>query len=90
MAATMICWVSFVRADPRKNPDASLVVGQLGDSALPGTGLPLPFGLEYVHFRAFSENPDAAWEWVKYYITEEEAKRRFVELGVGFTVLEHL
>ncbi len=80
-AATMICWVSFVRADAQ-NPDASLVVDNWATAPFPGPGFPF-LSAWNLFISGFSENPDAAWEWVKHYINEEEAKRRFVELGVG-------
>lgn len=80
-AATMICWVSFVRADAQ-NPDASLVVDNWATAPFPGPGFPF-LSAWNMFISGFSENPDAAWEWVKHYINEEEAKRRFVELGVG-------
>ena len=80
-AATMICWVSFVRADAQ-NPDASLVVDNWATAPFPGPGFPF-LSAWNLFISGFSENPDAAWEWIKHYINEEEAKRRFVELGVG-------
>ena len=80
-AATMICWVSFVRADAQ-NPDASLVVDNWATAPWPGPGFPF-LSAWNLFISGYSENPAAAWEWIKYYITEEEAKRRFVELGVG-------
>ena len=80
-AATMICWVSFVRADAQ-NPDASLVVDNWATAPFPGPGFPF-LSAWNMFISGFSENPDAAWEWVKHYINDEEAKRRFVELGVG-------
>ena len=80
-AATMICWVSFVRA-AAQDPDASLVVDNWATAPFPGPGFPF-LSAWNLFISGFSENPDAAWEWVKYYITEDEAKRRFVELGVG-------
>ncbi len=80
-AATMICWVSFVRASAQ-DPDSSLVVDNWATAPFPGPGFPF-LSAWNLFISGFSENPEAAWEWIKYYITEEEAKRRFVELGVG-------
>ena len=80
-AATMICWVSFVRADAQ-DPDASLVVDNWATAPFPGPGFPF-LSAWNMFISGLSENPDAAWEWVKHYINEDEAKRRFVELGVG-------
>ena len=87
-AATMICWVSFVRADAQ-NPDASLVVDNWATAPFPGPGFPF-LSAWNMFISGFSENPDAAWEWVKHYINDEEAKRRFVELGVGSPFLSTL
>lgn len=80
-AATMICWVSFVRA-AAQDPDSSLVVDNWATATFPGPGFPF-LSAWNLFISGYSENPDAAWEWIKHYITEEEAKRRFVELGVG-------
>ena len=80
-AATMICWVSFVRASAQ-DPDSSLVVDNWATAPFPGPGFPF-LSAWNLFISGYSENPEAAWEWIKYYITEEEAKRRFVELGVG-------
>ena len=80
-AATMICWVSFVRASAQ-DPDASLVVDQWETAVFPGPGFPF-LSAWNLFISEYSENPDAAWEWVKYYINPEQAKTRFVELGVG-------
>ena len=80
-AATMICWVSFVRA-AAQDPDSSLVVDNWATATFPGPGFPF-LSAWNLFISGYSENPDAAWEWIKHYITEDEAKRRFVELGVG-------
>ena len=80
-AATMICWVSFVRASAQ-DPDSSLVVDNWATAPFPGPGFPF-LSAWNLFISGFSENPEAAWEWIKYYNNEEEAKRRFVELGVG-------
>ena len=80
-AATMICWVSFVRASAQ-NPDASLVVDNWATAPFPGPGFPF-LSAWNLFISEYSENPDAAWEWVKYYINGERATERFVELGVG-------
>ncbi len=80
-AATMICWVSFVRA-AAQNPDASLVVDNWAVAPFPGPGFPF-LSAWNLFISEYSENPEAAWEWVKYYINGEQATQRFVELGVG-------
>ena len=80
-AATMICWVSFVRAAVQ-DPDSSLVVDNWATAPFPGPGFPL-LSAWNLFISEYSENPDAAWEWVKYYINAEQATSRFVELGVG-------
>ncbi|MDE2748912.1 MAG: extracellular solute-binding protein [Chloroflexota bacterium] len=80
-AATMICWVSFVRASAQ-NPDASLVVDNWATAPFPGPGFPF-LSAWNLFISEYSENPDAAWEWVKSYINSEQATQRFVELGVG-------
>ena len=80
-AATMICWVGFVR-NSAQNPDASLVVDQWETAVFPGPGFPF-LSAWNLFISQYSENPDAGWEWVKYYISPEQAKARFVELGVS-------
>ena len=80
-AATMICWVSFVRASAQ-DPDSSLVVDQWATARFPGPGFPF-LSAWNLFISEYSDNPDAAWEWVKYYINPEQARTRFVELGVG-------
>ncbi len=80
-AATMICWVSFVRASAQ-DPDASLVVDNWATAPFPGPGFPF-LSAWNLFISEYSENPDAAWEWVKFYINGERATERFVELGVG-------
>ena len=80
-AATLICWVSFMRASAQ-NPDASLVVDNWAVAPFPGPGFPF-LSAWNLFISEYSENPEAAWEWVKYYINAEQATQRFVELGVG-------
>lgn len=80
-AATMICWVSFMRASAQ-NPDASLVVDNWAVAPFPGPGFPF-LSAWNLFISEYSENPEAAWEWVKYYINPEQSTQRFVELGVG-------
>ena len=80
-AATMICWVGFVRTSAQ-NPDASLVVDNWATAPFPGPGFPF-LSAWNLFISEYSENPDAAWEWVKYYNNSEQAKQRFVELGVS-------
>ncbi len=80
-SATMICWVSFMRASAQ-NPDASLVVDNWAVAPFPGPGFPF-LSAWNLFISEYSENPEAAWEWVKYYINPEQSTQRFVELGVG-------
>ena len=80
-AATMICWVSFVRASAQ-DPDASLVVDNWATAPFPGPGFPF-LSAWNLFISEYTDEPDAAWEWVKYYINGEQATQRFVELGVG-------
>ena len=80
-AATMICWVSFVRA-AAQDPDSSLVVDNWATAPFPGPGFPF-LSAWNLFVSEYSENPDAAWEWVKFYINGDRARERFVELGVG-------
>ncbi len=80
-AATMICWVSFMRA-AAQNPDSSLIVDNWAVASFPGPGFPF-ISAWNLFISEYSENPDAAWEWVKFYINSEQATERFVELGVG-------
>ena len=48
----------------------------------PGPGFPF-LSAWNLFISEYSENPEAAWEWVKYYINPEQSTQRFVELGVG-------
>ena len=80
-AATMICWVSFVRASAQ-DPDSSLVVDNWATAPFPGPGFPF-LSAWNLFISEYTDEPDAAWEWVKYYINGEQATQRFVELGVG-------
>ena len=80
-AATMICWVSFMRANAQ-DPDASLVVDNWAVAPFPGPGFPF-LSAWNLFISEYSDSPEAAWEWVKYYINAEQATSRFVELGVG-------
>ncbi len=80
-AATMICWVSFMRASAQ-DPDASLVVDNWAVAPFPGPGFPF-LSAWNLFISEYSDSPEAAWEWVKYYINAEQATSRFVELGVG-------
>ncbi len=80
-AATMICWVSFMRASAQ-DPDASLVVDNWEVAPFPGPGFPF-LSAWNLFISEYSDSPEAAWEWVKYYINAEQATSRFVELGVG-------
>ena len=80
-AATMICWVSFVRASAQ-DPDSSLVVDNWATAPFPGPGFPF-LSAWNLFISEYTDEPDAAWEWVKYYINGEQATQRFVKLGVG-------
>ena len=80
-SATLICWVSFLRASAQ-NPDSSLVVDKWAVAPFPGPGFPF-LSAWNLFISEYSENPAAAWEWVKFYINPEQATTRFVELGVG-------
>ena len=80
-AATLICWVSFMRASAQ-DPDASLVVDNWAVAPFPGPGFPF-LSAWNLFISEYSDSPEAAWEWVKYYINAEQATSRFVELGVG-------
>lgn len=80
-AAVLVGWPSFVRA-AAQDPDQSTVVDKWATSIFPGPGFPF-LSAWNMFISSFSENPDAAWEWIKYYNNAERARERFVELGVG-------
>ena len=87
-AATMICWVSFMRASAQ-DPDSSLGRGQLGGCSLPGTGLPLPFRMELVHLGIQRES------WRRLGVGQglhqcRASHNEVCRIGCWFALFEHL
>jgi ABC-type glycerol-3-phosphate transport system substrate-binding protein len=80
-AATMVGWPSFIRADA-DNPERSQVVGNWALANFPGPGFPMVSAWNLFISR-YSQNPDAAWEWIKAYANPENGKRWMAEYGVG-------
>ncbi len=80
-AASMIGWVGFVRAE-LQNPENSNVVDMWETAVFPGPGAPF-LSAWNLFISEYSEDPEAAWEWITYYDNPEQAKKRFVEFGIG-------
>jgi ABC-type glycerol-3-phosphate transport system substrate-binding protein len=80
-AATMVGWPSFIRADA-DNPEKSQVVGKWALANYPGPGFPMVSAWN-MFISKHSDNPDAAWEWIKAYANPENGKQWMAEYGVG-------
>lgn len=80
-AAMLIGWPSFVRA-AADDPNQSKVVGNWAQMEFPGQGFPW-LSLWQMFIPASSDQKDAAWEWIREYTSEANAKRWFEEYGIG-------
>ena len=85
-AATMICWVSFVRA-AAQDPDSSLIVDNWATATFPGPGF--PFLSAWTCSFPATARTRRGWEWIKYYITEERQNAALSSLAWA-RLLEHL
>ncbi len=80
-AATMVGWPSFIRADA-DNPEKSQVVGKWALANFPGPGFPMVSAWN-MFISEYSQNPDAAWEWIKAYANQENGTAWMAEYGIG-------
>ncbi len=80
-AATMVGWPSFIRA-AADDPEQSQVVGKWSMAPFPGPGFPMVSAWN-LFISKNSENPDAAWEWIKSYVNAENAKAWMDTYGIG-------
>jgi ABC-type glycerol-3-phosphate transport system substrate-binding protein len=80
-AATMVGWPSFIRANA-DNPEESQVVGKWAMANFPGPGFPMVSAWN-LFISEYSENPDAAWEWIKAYVNSENGTQWMMEYGIG-------
>lgn len=80
-AATMVGWPSFIRADA-DNPEKSQVVGKWAMANFPGPGFPMVSAWN-MFIAQTSQNPDAAWEWIKAYANPENGTKWMAEYGIG-------
>lgn len=80
-AATMVGWPSFIRADA-DNPEKSQVVGKWALANFPGPGFPMVSAWN-MFISKYSQNPDAAWEWIKTYANPENGTAWMAEYGIG-------
>ncbi len=80
-AATMVGWPSFIRADA-DDPEKSQVVGKWALGNYPGPGFPMVSAWN-MFISKYSQNPDAAWEWIKAYANPENGTQWMAEYGIG-------
>lgn len=80
-AATMVGWPSFIRADA-DNAEKSQVVGKWAMANFPGPGFPMVSAWN-MFISKYSQNPDAAWEWIKAYANPENGTAWMNEYGIG-------
>jgi ABC-type glycerol-3-phosphate transport system substrate-binding protein len=80
-AATMVGWPSFIRADA-DDPEKSQVVGKWALANYPGPGFPMVSAWN-MFISKYSENPDAAWEWIKAYANPINGKKWMAEFSIG-------
>jgi ABC-type glycerol-3-phosphate transport system substrate-binding protein len=80
-AATLICWPSFVRA-AADDDKQSKIVGKWQLGNWPGPGFPMVSAWN-LFISKFSKNPDADWEWIKYYGDPERSKMFMEQFGIG-------
>ena len=80
-AATMIGWPSFIRA-AADDPEQSQVIGKWAMAPFPGPGFPMVSAWN-LFISENSQNPDAAWEWIKTYVNAENATVWMDEYGIG-------
>jgi ABC-type glycerol-3-phosphate transport system substrate-binding protein len=80
-AATMVGWPSFIRANA-DNPEQSQVVGKWAMARFPGPGFPMVSAWN-LFISKYSQNPDAAWEWIKAYVNAENGTKWMMEYGIG-------
>jgi ABC-type glycerol-3-phosphate transport system substrate-binding protein len=80
-AATMVGWPSFIRADA-DDPEKSQVVGKWAMAPFPGPGFPMVSAWN-MFISKDSQNPDAAWEWIKAYANPENGTKWMNEFGIG-------
>jgi ABC-type glycerol-3-phosphate transport system substrate-binding protein len=80
-AAVLIGWPSFVRADA-DDPAKSKVAGKWATGHMPGPGF--PWLSEWnLSVSNQAEDPDAAWEWIKSYVSEDNATTWMEKYGIG-------
>ncbi len=80
-AATMVGWPGFIRANA-DDPEQSKVVGMWALEDFPTPGFPMVSAWN-MFISKNSQNPDAAWEWIKAYANPENGKAWMVEYGIG-------
>jgi len=80
-AATMVGWPSFIRANA-DDPKQSQVVGKWAMAKFPGPGFPMVSAWN-LFISKYSKNPDAAWEWIKFYANPENGTKFMLKYGIG-------
>jgi ABC-type glycerol-3-phosphate transport system substrate-binding protein len=80
-AAMLVGWPSFVRG-AADDPDQSEVAGNWQLAHMPGPGIHWIANWNFM-ITSESENPDAAWAWIEYYLNPDNAKRFMQDYGIG-------
>jgi ABC-type glycerol-3-phosphate transport system substrate-binding protein len=80
-ALVIICWPSFIVA-AADNPQKSKVIGKWSLGTSPTPGRPW-LSLWQIYISKYSKNPDAAWKWATFYISEKNDINFFKTYGIG-------
>mgnify|MGYP000123672379 CR=1 FL=1 len=80
-AAMVECWPSFIRA-AANDPARSNIVGKWAILPYPKVGFPW-LSMWEMFISRYSKDKDAAWEWIKFYTREKNAKYFFTKYGIG-------
>jgi ABC-type glycerol-3-phosphate transport system substrate-binding protein len=84
-ACILDCWPSFIRA-ALQDPDQSRVIDNWAFIPYPEPGFTY-LSLWDILISQFSDNKDAAWEWIKFYVNPDNDKNLFFRKhGIGPTM----